>query len=304
MAAAERRPRSQLSVTDANGAGSAQVSRAGALWLALGAVLLWSSVAALAVSLASVPPFLLVGSALTLAGLAALPTWRRWRVPISTIALGIYGLFGFHLLLFLALRSAPAVEANLINYLWPLLIVVLAPVLLPHHRLTTRHLIAAGLGFVGAALVISGGRWTLSITHWEGYLLALGSALIWSTYSLLTRRVAPFPTAAVGLFCLVSGVLALTCHALLEPRYVPSSAEVLRIVLMAIGPLGLAFFLWDAALKRGDARAIGALSYLTPLGSTLLLIVLGYGRLTAVVALAATLIIGGAALGATARRDH
>jgi drug/metabolite transporter (DMT)-like permease len=49
----------------------------------------------------------------------------------STLLLGVYGLFGYHFLLFLALRSAPPLEANLVNYLWPLLIVVLAPVLLP-----------------------------------------------------------------------------------------------------------------------------------------------------------------------------
>jgi drug/metabolite transporter (DMT)-like permease len=265
--------------------------------LALGAIVLWSLLAALAVGLRSVPPFLLLGLSLTGAGLIASPTWRRWRVPPAALALGVYGLFGFHLLLFLALRRAPAVEANLVNYLWPLLIVLLAPLLLRAVRLTARHLIAAILGFAGAALVITGGRWTLSIAHWDGYLLALGSALVWSTYSLLTRRVAPFPTAAVGLFCVVSGLLALGAHATLESRYVPSAREWLLIGLLALGPMGAAFFLWDAALKRGDARAIGALSFLTPLASTLLLIATGLGRFSWTIAVAAALIVGGAVLG-------
>lgn len=265
--------------------------------LALGAIALWSLLAALAVGLRSVPPYLLLGLSLTGAALIAAPTWRRWRVPLPTLALGVYGLFGFHLLLFLALRRAPAVEANLINYLWPLLIVLLAPLVLRGLRLTARHVTAALLGFAGAALVITGGRWTLSIAHWDGYVLALGSALIWSTYSLLTRRVPPFPTAAVGLFCLVSGLLALGAHAALEPRYVPSAREWLLIGALALGPMGAAFFLWDAALKRGDARAIGALSFLTPLASTLLLIATGLGRFSWTTAIAAALIVGGALLG-------
>jgi len=265
--------------------------------LALGAIALWSLLAALAVGLRSVPPYLLLGLSLTGAALIAAPTWRRWRVPLPTLALGVYGLFGFHLLLFLALRRAPAVEANLINYLWPLLIVLLAPLVLRGLRLTARHVTAALLGFAGAALVITGGRWTLSIAHWDGYALALGSALIWSTYSLLTRRVPPFPTAAVGLFCLVSGLLALGAHAALEPRYVPSAREWLLIGALALGPMGAAFFLWDAALKRGDARAIGALSFLTPLASTLLLIATGFGRFSWTTAIAAALIVGGAVLG-------
>lgn len=268
-----------------------------AILLALGAIVLWSLLAALAVGLRSVPPFLLLGLSLTGAALIAAPTWRRWRVPLPTLALGVYGLFGFHLLLFLALRRAPAVEANLVNYLWPLLIVLLSPLVLGL-PLTARHGAAAMLGFAGAALAITGGRWTLSIAHLDGYLLALGSALIWSTYSLLTRRVPPFPTAALGLFCLVSGLLALAAHAALEPAYVPSPGEWLLIALLALGPMGAAFFLWDAALKRGDARAIGALSFLTPLLSTLLLIATGLGRFSAVIAIAAALIVGGALLGA------
>jgi drug/metabolite transporter (DMT)-like permease len=265
--------------------------------LALGAVALWTSVAALAVSLKQVPPFLLVGAPMLMTGLATLPTWRSWRVPPTTLLVGVYGLFGFHLLLFTALRLAPPVEANLINYLWPLLIVLLAPLFLPAERLTPRHVVGALLGFAGAALVITGGRWTLSITHWPGYLLALGAAIVWSTYSLLTKRVRPFSTAAVGLFCLVSGALAIGCHFALEPRYALSASEWGRIVGLSLGPLGLAYFLWDAALKRGDARAIGALSYLTPLGSTLVLVASGQGVMSPIVMFAAVLIVGGAALG-------
>lgn len=268
-----------------------------ALLLALGAVALWSTLAATAVGLRAVPPFLLLGLSLGGAGLLALPTARRWRVGAPTVALGVYGLFGFHLLLFLALRRAPAVEANLVNYLWPLLIVVLAPVFLAGARLTPRHAIAAALGFVGAALVISGGRWTLSIAHWDGYALALGSAFIWATYSLLTRRAAPFPTAAVGLFCLLSGGLALACHAALEAPYRPTVSEWLLIALLAAGPMGAAFFLWDAALKRGDAREIGSVSFLTPLASTLLLVATGQGTFSAMTGIAAALIVGGAILG-------
>jgi drug/metabolite transporter (DMT)-like permease len=268
-----------------------------ALLCALGAIGLWSLLAALAVGLRELPPFLLLGLSLTGAGLLALPTWRQWRVPPGTVLLGVYGLFGFHLLLFMALRRAPAVEANLINYLWPLLIVVLAPLLLPGLRLTPRHVAGALLGLAGAALVITGGRWTLSSSYWPGYLLAAGSAFIWATYSLGTRRVTAFPTGAVGLFCLLSGLLALACHAALEPAYAPTASQWLLIAVLAVGPMGAAFFLWDAALKRGDARAIGALSYLTPLGSTLALVASGQGQLTALVIVAGVLIVGGAVLG-------
>ncbi len=267
---------------------------------ALGAIALWASLAALGVSLSHVPPFLLTGLALIIGCLPALARWREWRVPFTTLLLGVYGLFGFHFLLFIALRHAPPVEANLVNYLWPLFIVVLAPVLLPGVRLRLMHVAAALMGFAGAALAIVGGRELSGELSW-GYLAALGSAFIWASYSLLTRRVPDFPTAAIGLFGLVSGVLSLICHAVLEPSVALSMRDWGLIAIMGLGPLGAAFFMWDRALKTGDPRRIGILSYATPLGSTLVLMLVADRPLTASIAVAAALIVGAAVLGMRAR---
>jgi drug/metabolite transporter (DMT)-like permease len=272
--------------------------------LALGAIALWATLATLGVSLSHVPPFLLTGLALLMGSMVALPLSRfdfgQWRTPPATLALGIYGLFGYHFLLFTAFRHAPPVEANLVNYLWPLGIVVMAPLFLPGIRLGVMHILAALLGFGGAALVILGGR-TLSGGFAWGYLLALGAAFVWASYSLMTKRVKPFPTAAIGLFGLVSGVLSLACHALMEPAVALSARDWGLIALMGLGPLGAAFFLWDAALKRGDARHIGLLSFLTPLLSTLLLLAMRGERPSATVGIAAAMIVGGAFLGTRSR---
>lgn len=267
---------------------------------ALGAIALWSMLATLGVSLAHLPPFLLTGLALVIGSVPAWPMVRQWKVPLRTLLLGVYGLFGFHFLLFIALRVAPPVEANLVNYLWPLLIVVLAPVFLPGLRLHVAHVVAAVAGFAGAAIAILGaaqGATDVSVSGSWGYLLALGSAFIWASYSLWTQRVPAFPTAAIGLFGLVSGLLSLVCHWVLEPAVAVSQRDLMLLAVMGLGPLGAAFFLWDKALKRGDPRQIGILSYLTPLASTVLLLVTSGRALTPSIALAAALIIGAAVVG-------
>lgn len=278
-----------------------KLPRMNANLLALGAIALWASLATLGVALSHVPPFLLTGLSLLVGSLIALPLsrfdLRQWRVPASTLALGVYGLFGFHFLLFIALRHAPPVQANLVNYLWPLGIVVMAPLFLPGVTLRAKHVFAALLGFAGAALAILGGAGDTSETGWAwGYIPALASAFIWASYSLLTKRVRAFPTAAIGSFALLSGALSLLCHALLEPAMSLSIQDLLLIAVLGLGPLGGAFFLWDAALKRGDARQIGVLSFLTPLLSTLTLLLVRGEVPSPAIGLAALMIVSAAVI--------
>lgn len=268
--------------------------------LALGAIALWATLASLGVALAHVPPFLLTGLALMIGSVPAWPRVRQWKIPASTLVLGLYGLFGYHFLLFIALRLAPPVEANLVNYLWPLFIVVLAPLFLPGMRIGRAHVAAAIVGFAGAGLAIVGGRGLSGGFAW-GYLPAFASAFIWASYSLMTKRVARFPTAAIGLFGIVSGALALGCHALLEAPAALTPRDWALIAAMGLGPLGTAFYLWDAALKRGDPRQIGILSYLTPLASTLLLVWTSGRPFTLWIGVAAAMIVGAAIVGIRAR---
>ena len=271
---------------------------------ALGAIALWASLASLGVSLTHIPPFLLTGITLIIGSVPAWPFVLRdpsqWRIPMRTLALGVYGLFAYHFLLFIALRHAPPVEANLVNYLWPLFIVVLAPVVLPGVALRVPHVVAALLGFGGAAIAIVGGRELSGTLAW-GYIPAAAAAFIWATYSLMTKRVTAFPTTAIGLFGLVSGALSLLCHVLLEPSVALQARDWGLLAVLGLCPLGGASYLWDKALKLGDARHIGILSYITPLASTTLLIVVSGRSFSWSIGLATAMIISAAVMGMRAR---
>ncbi len=273
-----------------------------AVLLSLVTILIWSTLAVLGSRLGHLPPFLSVGLALVVSGLVGLIRVKDWKVPMSTLAVGIGGIFGYHALLFTAFRFAPAVEVNLLQYLWPLLIVVLSPLYLRGYRLALHHVAGSLLGLAGAALVITGGKLKLESANLPGYLLALGAAFTWSSYSLLTKRVRPFPTGAVGGFCLASGVLSLGLFALDVVVFgapIPSitAKDSVSLLLLGLGPMGAAFYTWDAALKRGDSRIIGALAYLTPLLSTLNLVLWGGKRLSGISTAAMGLIVLGAAVG-------
>lgn len=271
----------------------------------LGALGLWAFLAVLTRLAEGLPPLQLtamafaVGAAVGLAVVAARGRLGALRQPPLVWAHGVGGLFGYHALYFAALAWAPAIEANLLNYLWPLLIVLLsAPIL--GLRLGPRRLLGVGLGFAGTALLIGGGA-RFPAEAWLGFLCAIGCALVWALYSVTARRLAAVPTEAVAGFCAASALLALVAHLAFEPSVAPDARQALAAVLLGLGPVGAAFFLWDAGMKRGDPRLLGTLAYAVPVASTLLLAAAGMGALTPAVLLALLLVAGGGWLAATAR---
>jgi drug/metabolite transporter (DMT)-like permease len=270
------------------------------------AVLLWAALALLTTGTTRLPPFQITAITFAIAFLLALGKWllggeaplAHFRQPAAAWALGVGGLFGYHLLYFFAMQHAPAVEVSLIAFLWPLLIVLLAA-FLPGERLGWWHVAGALFGLTGTAvLVTGGGAVALKIENLPGYILALGCAFTWSSYSVLSRRLAAVPTDAVGAFCLATAVLALLCHFGLETWVAPSASEWATLVALGLGPVGLAFFAWDVGVKRGNIKALGGFSYATPLLSTLLLIAAGRAEASLTIALACLLIVGGAILSA------
>jgi len=269
--------------------------------LALAAVGMWSSLGLLGARVSARPPLLVAGVALCVGGLLGALRPRVWHVPARTLAIGVIGMFDYHFLYFTALHLAPPVEANLVNYLWPCLVVLLSPVFLSGHPLRPHHIVGALMSFTGAALIVTGGRVSFHPESSLGYFAAALGALVWASYSLLTKRVPPFPTGTVGAFCLTAGLLSLATFRLqggsLREVTALATADWASLVLLGIGPMGLAFFAWDASLKRGDPRVIGSLAFITPLTATALLVLAGGHALSWVTAVAGLLIITGSVIG-------
>ncbi len=255
----------------------------------------------LRIQVISIPSFLVLGVAFLISGSISLVYHKAWHIPLMTLLIGSGGIFGYHFLYFLAFTFAPAVEVNLINYLWPVLIVALTPLVLSGYKLHFQHFLGVVLGLLGAALIVTGGSFQPQVSYYPGYLLALGAAFIWALYSLLTKRLPIFDSSAVSTFTFISGILSLLFYFVSGGSIAQftqlTGREWLFVMLIGIGPLGGAFFLWDYALKHGDPRTIGSLAFLTPLLSTLILVLVGGKQLTASNLFALVLIIGGAVIG-------
>jgi len=282
---------------------TSQLSRSTATFIGFTAVLLWSLLAFLAAASGTVPAFQLTAVTFAIGGASLLlirpGAIRAMRQPLPVWLLGVGGLFGYHFCYFFALRNAPPVEAGLINYLWPLLIVVFSA-LLPSERLRWQHLAGCALALFGAVLVVTRGQgFGFDVQYSLGYAAALCAAIIWAAYSVLSRRFAAVSSDAIAGFCLVTALLATICHLLLEPTIWPGNPwQWAALIGLGLGPVGLAFYVWDIGVKRGDIQVLGAASYSAPLLSTLILILTGYAQFTPVVLVACLLITIGALLAA------
>jgi len=274
--------------------------------IGLVALVLWSALAALTVATGTIPPFQLLAMTFAIGALASMAGWIVRPSAIAALRqrpvvwlVGIGGLFGYHALYFLALRLAPPAEAGLLNYLWPLLIVLMSA-WLPGERLALHHVAGALLGFAGVVMLFDGDlSGALQGRYAPGFIVALGAAFVWAAYSVLSRKFGQVPTDAVTGFCAVTAVLAALTHIVVEKTVMPETAtQWLAILALGLGPVGLAFYAWDIGMKRGDIRLLGAASYATPLLSTLLLVVVGYAKPTSSLGLAALLIAGGGLLAA------
>ncbi len=284
------------------------MTRNSATLVGLLAIVMWSLLAMLTVATGRIPAFQLAAITFAIGGCIGSLTWlwrpgaaRGLRQPALAWLVGVGGLFGYHALYFLALRFAPPAQAGLLNYLWPLLIVVLSA-LLPGERLAVHHIVGAILGLAGTALLLAGGDTAhLAAEYAPGLAAAFCAAFVWAGYSVMSRRLASVPTDAVAGFCLATAVLALICHRAFETTVWPETTlQWFCVVALGIGPVGVAFYAWDVGMKRGDIRLLGALSYTTPLLSTGCLILAGFAKPTPVLAAATLMIAGG---GLIAARD-
>jgi drug/metabolite transporter (DMT)-like permease len=271
------------------------------------AILLWAALALLTTFVGAIPPFQLVAMSFGIAFAGTLVFWlrrgdgvlRHLKQPPAVWALGIFGLFGYHFLYFLGIHLVPPVEASLLNYLWPLLIVLFSG-LATGERLRWWHILGALSGLFGVVVLVTKG-FAADVRFGEGalvgYAAAVGAAVIWAIYSVTSRKFGEVPTDAVGGFCGATAGLALLCHLALEPTVWPATPLAWgALLLLGLGPVGGAFFAWDRGMKRGNMRALSGLSYGTALLSTLLLIAAGKAEATPAVGIACLAIVGGAAL--------
>lgn len=275
-----------------------------ATFYGINAILMWGLLALLGSLTIDIPAFQLLFicfliSTLIMFGRRFLRKEALFRLPTlkpSQWLIGTSGLFGFHFFYFMALKQAPVLEVSLFVYLWPLLL----SVMIAARGQRFQAIIGGVVGFLGIVVIItSKGELNLSLESTSGYLLALLCALIWSSYSAYLAK-SPGDIDDIGWISLAVASLSLIAHLTLESGFSLNTAHWhfnssawLGAILLGLGPVGGAFYLWDQGLKRGNQSLLASLSFCAPLISSISLILAGQEQASMALLVAVALIMFG-----------
>jgi drug/metabolite transporter (DMT)-like permease len=200
---------------------------------------------------------------------------RQWGIlkqPVFIWIIGIIGICGSDVAYVVAVKHAPPAHVDFIDYLWPFLVILFTS-FLPKEKFTLQHLVAGGLGLLGVFLLLTGGQGFMGfkLDYLYGYLFALTAAIVWSTYTVVSRWFSDTPTEMVGMYGGIGAIISLILHLQFETWVTPSFSESILVGLLGLSS-GAAALLWTYATQKGNIKLLGVFAYFTPIISMSLLV--------------------------------
>lgn len=239
-------------------------------------IFLWSSLAIFAEQINHLPSLLTLGVSFFLGTLLGVKSFNK-DTSLKAIIITSVSYFFYHFFLYESFRYAPVLEANLIQYLWPSFIIILGPVLIKGEKYNNSFFVALVGSIVALSILGINAFDSLTSIHLRGYLYAFGAAVVWSIFSIISKGDSNFNQKSVSIGCMSTSLVSLLIYFTFqkEGKLDIQLYNIIFLVIIGLGPFGLAFYLWDKSLKECSTKQIGVASLLTPVLSNLLLFIFG-----------------------------
>lgn len=203
---------------------------------------------------------------------------KLFILPRKVIISGLFGITVYTVFLSTAFGLAKPEEVgliNLINYLWPVWIVILEIILLKRKSRKIIFFTGISLGFAGLIISSNFTSINFSTTSFTPHILALTGGFLWALYSVLLKKwKISDEQSGTALNFIICSVIAAAIGAFNGDWSTAQSwnGEALFWILFGgIGPVGVAYYLWEIGIKNGSIGFIASLSYFIPVGSSLLI---------------------------------
>ena len=179
-------------------------------------------------------------------------------------ALGVIGIFLYDLFFYLGINAMQASQAFIINYLWPIMTVLFACIILKE-KFTIRKIIAIIISFIGVIIVSSNGN-LLSIekSSLMGTIYCLLAAILYGLFSALNKKQNYNKYTSMMLFYFNSTIISLIYVIATKRFFVPELNQTLGLLWIGIFTSATAYTSWALALAKGDTARISNIAYLTP----------------------------------------
>lgn len=186
--------------------------------------------------------------------------------------LGLLGTYLYYLFLYLGYSKATGMEVLVVQYTWPILIVIFSIFILKEH-LTLRKSMAIILGFSGVALVLTKGEFqNIDIKNGSVMALVAGGAACFALFSVLSKKIKKEPFSVVSIYFFVATIASFISMLSYSELALPSKLEVMPILLNGILVNGFSYVLWFLALKSTEASYLAPFVFIAPILSAFYLI--------------------------------
>ncbi len=178
--------------------------------------------------------------------------------------MGFLGVFLYTFFFYGALQVLPAQEAFIVNYLWPIMVVVFA-VLILKEQTTSRKILGIICSFLGVLIVITKGDFsTLQFGNILGILSAIAGAAVYGLFSVLGKKQNYDKFVSIMFYYFFSFFYALIAVLLFSEIPQISFYQLTGLIWLGIFASGLGFVFWFLALKYGDTAKMSNMIFLTP----------------------------------------
>lgn len=207
--------------------------------------------------------------------------------------LGFLGLFLYSALYYYGLGELSSQEACILNYLWPMMLVVFSCIILKE-KMTLMKGVAMVCSFVGIIILSTGTRDVSSGNTTMGIVSCILAAACYGLFSVLNKKADLNQNISMMIIWLVVGICAMALGLVTEEWVMLSGKEWLSLLWLGVVVDAVAYLLWALALKGSENTAkIANLAYLTPFLSLIVSAVVLGEKITIRAGLALVFIIGG-----------
>jgi drug/metabolite transporter (DMT)-like permease len=186
--------------------------------------------------------------------------------------LGFIGTYLCYILLYFGYAKAQGIEVLVLQYSWPIFVVVLSVFILKE-KFTWKSVFTIILGFTGVFLVMTKGEFTqFDLSNYLVDILVLIAAFSIALFSVLSKKAHFELYTMVTIFYLTATVASFISMITLSDFSLPSKETIIPILLNGIFVNGYSYIFWIKALNNSEASFVAPFAFLTPVLSIFYLI--------------------------------